>query len=150
VVFQPVVSLSTNRSSESKRWCGGITQRGTVLPGEFIPLAEHTGLILPHRRLGLREACHQAYRWHSSSPKVSRPASASIFQRAVSAAAPGGTISGALRSTGLSPQLLTLEITESVIMDDAESTSVTLRELKALGVHSPSTTSVPATPRCLT
>jgi diguanylate cyclase (GGDEF)-like protein len=137
LMFQPVVNLSTRQVVGVEtlvRWHH--PQRGAVWAHEFIPLAEHTGLILPIGAWVVGEACRQAHQWQLQSsggaaPSISINLSARQFQQPDLV----GTISQALHTTGLLPQLLTLEITESVIMDDAESTIVTLRELKALGVH---------------
>jgi diguanylate cyclase (GGDEF)-like protein/PAS domain S-box-containing protein len=137
LVFQPVVSLATQQIVGLEtllRW--NHPERGEVLPGDFIPLAEHTGLIMPIGAWVLRMACRQAQRWQLLFPTGSAPGicinlSARQFQQPDLVQ----TIADALSEAGLLPQSLTLEITESVIMDDAESTSATLRELKTLGVQ---------------
>jgi EAL domain-containing protein (putative c-di-GMP-specific phosphodiesterase class I) len=111
-------------------------RQGLVLPNEFIPLAEDTGLILPIGRWVLEEACRQGRIWQefagASAPlTMSVNLSAKEFQR------PGivEQVAEALRRAGLSPDVLKLEITESTMMSASQATSRTLRALKGLGVR---------------
>ncbi len=103
-------------------------------PAEFIPLAEETGLILPMGEWALRTACAQSRAWQMQGQKPIRVAvnlSARQFQQ------PGllDMVRRVLEETRLDPSGLELEITESVLMQNTESTMVTLRELSAMGVH---------------
>ena len=106
---------------------------GLILPSEFIPLAEITGVILPMGPWVLRGACAQAWIWQERHPGLSVAVnlSARQFQE------PGlvGHVTDALADTGLEPRLLKLEITESNAMQNAQTSIQTLRELKALGVQ---------------
>jgi EAL domain-containing protein (putative c-di-GMP-specific phosphodiesterase class I) len=143
LAFQPVVSLATQQIVGVEalvRWHH--PSRGLLLPGEFIPLAEQTGLILPIGDWVLRESCRQGHTWQlqftGEAPSISINLSARQFQQSDLVQ----TIADALHTTGLLPHSLTLEITESVVMDDAERPMFTLRELKALGVQLLSTTLV--------
>jgi diguanylate cyclase (GGDEF)-like protein/PAS domain S-box-containing protein len=135
--YQPKVSLRSGEIVAMEallRW--EHTERGLVSPGQFIPVAEETDLIVPIGRWVLDEACRQARRWRDQFPdrpplKVCVNLSAKQFQyhALVEEAAE------ILRKSGLDPASLDLEITESVVMKDAPSTLVTLQKLKDLGVN---------------
>ncbi|MGH9226034.1 MAG: putative bifunctional diguanylate cyclase/phosphodiesterase [Acidimicrobiales bacterium] len=110
--------------------------RGLLLPQQFIGLAEDSGLIVPLGRWVLEEACRQAAAWqregaHAHDLRVSVNVSARQFQQ------PQWTdeVAHALLTTGLEPGRLVLEITESVLMEDTETTSHRLGELRDLGVR---------------
>jgi diguanylate cyclase (GGDEF)-like protein/PAS domain S-box-containing protein len=110
-------------------------KHGLLLPSEFIPIAEETGLIIPIGRWVLEEACRQAREWQEQHPAdpplvICVNLSARQFQRSNLAK----DLAEVLRETGLEQRYLELEITESVVMEDAQSTISTLRELKDLGV----------------
>ena len=111
-------------------------QRGLIPPSEFIPIAEETGLIVPVGRWALRESCRQAREWRRQSPdkapvKVCVNLSARQFQHPNLAR----DVAEVLRETGLDASLLCLEITESVAMQEGDSSIATLNELKDLGVN---------------
>jgi EAL domain-containing protein (putative c-di-GMP-specific phosphodiesterase class I) len=110
--------------------------RGEVMPSEFIPLAEKTGLIVPLGELVLREACKQTRIWQVSQ-REGDPLSISVNLSAAQLDDPGllDAVRGALKESGLEPASLTLEITESVLVNDADATTDRLVELKALGVR---------------
>jgi len=110
--------------------------RGLLLPQQFIGVAEESGLIVPLGRWVLEEACRHAGDWqrNGSQPhdvRVSVNVSARQFQQ------PQWTdeVARALLATGLEPGRLVLEITESVLMEDTETTSLRLGELRDLGVR---------------
>jgi EAL domain-containing protein (putative c-di-GMP-specific phosphodiesterase class I) len=143
VYYQPVFSLMIDRIAAMEallRW--EHPKRGIMSPAEFIPLAEETGLIVPLGRWVLEQACRQAREWQEqcpsdppmipgvTSPIVGVNLSLRQFQH------PGlvEDVARILRETGLDPGNLTLEITESVAMHDAESTVAILERLKSLGV----------------
>ena len=136
VHYQPLVELETGRTSEVEalvRW--EHPERGLLPPGEFLPLAEETGLILPIGRFVLREACREArelQRRYPSEPPLMLGVNLSARQFRQPDLI--GEISETLEETGLDPRTLKLEITESVAVDDVESTVATLRELKEMGV----------------
>lgn len=108
--------------------------RGLVMPGKFIPLAESIGLIELIGRWVLKEACAQSDRWGRSgatSPRVAVNVSARQFR--------GGKLLGAVREalsdSGLAPERLELEITESVLMEYADEAVTLLKHLSDLGVQ---------------
>ena len=133
--YQPKFNLQTKQITGMEaliRWAH--PQRGIVSPGQFLPIAEECGLILPIGRWVLLEACRQARAWNDAGLGVVPVAvnvSASEF-------AEKDFISGVravLIATGVEPENLELELTESVLMQDAESTVRTLGALKAMGVR---------------
>jgi diguanylate cyclase (GGDEF)-like protein/PAS domain S-box-containing protein len=107
---------------------------GLVSPAEFIPLAEETGLILPIGEWVLREACTRMEAWHRAGHK-SMLVSVNLSGRQFRDGHLGEVVKRALEISGLDARCLELEITESVLMREAEETIAALRELKALGVR---------------
>ncbi len=135
--YQPKVELATGRIVGVEalvRW--EHRMRGMVPPAEFIPLAEETGLILPLGRWILEQACREAREWQGRH-RIGGPLEVSVNVSARQFGHPGlvGEVARVLEETGLDPKGLMLEITESVVMEDAESNVATLRELKDLGVR---------------
>ncbi len=136
VYYQPLVALETGevRGVEAlARWRH--PTYGLIPPGEFIPLAEQTGLIAPLGRWVLQEACRQVRLWqreHASDPPLmlSVNVSACQFRQPYLAR----EILMTLEKTGLDPRHLKLEITESIMVHDASATA-TLGELKDAGVE---------------
>ena len=129
--YQPVMGLADGRVAGFEallRW--NHPQRGMVPPGDFIPLAEETGLIVPLGEWVLRTACAQAAAW-SEPINVAVNLSAAQFKgrNLVQIAL------GALSSSGLSPDRLDLEITESVLLQDEANTMAILHQLRGLGVR---------------
>ena len=135
LAYQPIVELATGRvvgAEALARWAH--PARGVVLPDAFVPLAEETGLIVPLGRWVLAEACRQGRAWQDrfpTPPTVSVNLSPRQFQQ------PGlvEEVAAALRSTGLAPDRLQLEITEGAVMADADGAVATLRQLRGLGVR---------------
>jgi diguanylate cyclase (GGDEF)-like protein len=128
--FQPLYSLAERRLTGFEaliRW--NHPTRGRVNPAEFIPLAEETGLIIPIGEWVLREACHQASIWPAD---VSVAVNVSPKQFAATGIA--STVLSALSASGLAPQRLELEITESIFIADVDATLATLHSLRNLGV----------------
>lgn len=131
VHYQVQTSVSTGqiRGYEALlRWRHPI--RGQISPGEFIPLAEETGLILKLGEWVLRQACSTAASWEQPY-KIAVNLSPVQF----SSADLPKIILEVLVSTGLSPDRLELELTESTIFADRERSLATLRQIKALGVN---------------
>jgi predicted signal transduction protein with EAL and GGDEF domain/DNA-binding response OmpR family regulator len=133
--YQPRVQLADGRPDSVEalvRWQH--PQRGLVPPGEFIPVAEDSGAIVPIGEWVLRAACADAARWNRELPSPIRVAvniSARQFQDPQLAMAVGR----ALRDTKLDPALLEVEITEGVVMQDAAAAKEMLSALRTLGVR---------------
>lgn len=132
--FQPQLDLATGQLIGMEallRWRHA--EWGLVSPVEFIPVAESTGLILPIGEWVLYEACRQLGRWQAQGMK---PGKMSINLSANQFKDPElhAKIADAIAESGIAPDSLVLEITESVLMQDAQEALVQLRNLKALGV----------------
>jgi diguanylate cyclase (GGDEF)-like protein/PAS domain S-box-containing protein len=130
--YQPVLHLATGtvRGFEAlMRWSH--PSRGVIAPSEFIPMAEETGLIGPLGTWALREACIEAASWPGDL-RIAVNVSAVQFSQA---GLEQGVLA-ALAASGLPAQRLELEITESVLMQDAEAVVACLHRLRALGVRS--------------
>jgi EAL domain-containing protein (putative c-di-GMP-specific phosphodiesterase class I) len=112
-------------------------QRGLMLPEEFIPVAEETGLIIAIGGWVMKEACHRAKEWQERYPSDEPPLSMCVNLSAAQVRHPGllQDVSAALRESGLEPGSLTLEITEGTLLKDTEVLETIFRELKALGVR---------------
>ncbi|KAB1074285.1 putative bifunctional diguanylate cyclase/phosphodiesterase [Methylobacterium planeticum] len=129
--YQPALDLGRRTVSGCEalvRWVH--PRRGLIGPGEFIPLAEETGLIVPLGAWILHEACREAAAWPDAL-RVAVNVSAVQFER------PGleHNVAAALAVSGLAPNRLELEITESVLMRDSEAVIACLHRLRALGVR---------------
>jgi EAL domain-containing protein (putative c-di-GMP-specific phosphodiesterase class I) len=133
--YQPQVQLETGQIVGVEallRW-----QRAdgdVVSPGEFIPLAEETGLIVPLGEWALRTACAQNKAWQNDGLpplRVSVNLSARQFQQT----GLPDVIGGVLAETGLAPHYLELELTESVLMQNTEVTVSSLSKLNAMGIR---------------
>ncbi len=110
--------------------------RGLVPPMEFIPIAEETGLIVPLGEWVLEAACVQLAAWHHDFPEHRRLSMAvNLSGSQIVQADFVERVAGILERTGVSRSALELEITESVLMRDAEKAMAVLHSLKALGVH---------------
>lgn len=133
--YQPKLELGTGAITGVEallRWTHPV--RGAVSPAEFIPVAEDSGLILPIGNWVLREACRQAKAWGDEGlPKTPVAVNISAIEFRNENFLDG--IVSALADTGLEPRMLELELTESVLMSNAESTVSILRKLRGLGVQ---------------
>jgi len=136
VYYQPTVSLGTGEVVGFEalvRWQH--PRRGLLCPADFIRLAEETGLIVPIGTMVLEEACRQAEQWQDRWPDRPPPwISVNLSARQFVHPELLPTVAASVNRLGGEPGRLSLEITESVLMEDAESTNVALRQLKALGV----------------
>lgn len=138
LVYEPEVVLHSGEVSSVEallRW--EHPSQGLLEPASFIPLAEDTGLIVPIGRWVLHEACQAARRIHASRPahapvRLSVNVSARQLERPESLA---GEVAGVLTATALSPELLTFEITESVLMEHSRPAAAAVQALRDLGVE---------------
>jgi diguanylate cyclase (GGDEF)-like protein len=131
--YQPVVDIQTREILGAEallRWVH--PEFGIVSPSEFIPLAEESGLIIEIGEWVLREACAQAKAWHDGGHQLFSM-SVNVSSRQFKDGAFLDTVRRALSDTGLSPQNLTLELTESLLLD-IEAVTITLGRLRGLGV----------------
>jgi diguanylate cyclase (GGDEF)-like protein len=135
VHYQPKINLKTGRISGAEallRWTH--PTRGPVPPGQFIPVAEDCGLILPIGTWVLRQACQQAQAWADAGlPLGTMAVNISAMQLRNESFLDG--VFAILQDTRLDPRLLELELTESVLMKHAESTASILTALRERGVQ---------------
>lgn len=129
--FQPIISLATGEVD----CCEGLVrwrhpQRGLILPSDFMPVAEETKLVIPLGEWVLRKGCAEAVTWPAHvalainlSPVQFK--SGNLFE----------TVRSALDESGLSPQRLELEITETVLLEDNDTNHAILHQLQSLGLH---------------
>jgi diguanylate cyclase (GGDEF)-like protein/PAS domain S-box-containing protein len=138
VHYQPKVRLGQQERAEEvealMRW--EHPQRGLMLPEEFIPIAEETGLIISIGGWVMKEACRQAKEWQERYPN-DPPLGVCVNLSAAQVRHPGllQDVRQALRESGLEPGSLTLEITEGALLKDTELLKIIFGELKALGVR---------------
>ncbi|WP_369059435.1 EAL domain-containing protein [Caulobacter sp. 73W] len=129
--YQPLYDLEHERVTGCEallRWRH--PERGLVSPGDFIPLAEEIGLILPMGEWVLRRACAEAARWPQGVSLAVNLSPIQFRDRRLL-----DTVKGALDASGLSPQRLQLEITESVLLADNAANLDLLHDLRKLGVR---------------
>ena len=135
VYYQPIVSLSDKRIVGFEALTRWQSPKGLVMPNDFIPVADETGIILAINRQLMHEACRQLLSWHKLFPS-DPPLSLSVNVSPKQFAQPdlAAQISQLLRQNGMDPRFVDLEITETIAMADAEKSTGMLSELKALGV----------------
>lgn len=135
--YQPIVSLSNNCICGFEalvRW--NHPERGLIYPGEFIPVAEESDLIILLGRWVLREACRQMAEWHKSFTSVSPlTINVNVSTRQLCDPRLVEEVELALAESGLNPEALSLEVTESSLIGNAEQTLATLDRLKAIDVR---------------
>ncbi len=130
--YQPLVNLLTNRVSGAEallRWDHPV--KGTIMPDSFIPAAEESGLVLALGQWVLERACTQAVSWGNHDASISVNVSGRQLQDPDFVT----IVVDILERTGLSPDRLCLEITESVLIEDGEKAAQRLGQLRRLGVH---------------
>lgn len=135
--YQPIISLDTAALSGFEalvRW--NHPQRGLVPPNEFIPISESTGLIIPMTVQILHAACSQVVKWQSRS-NLAEPLSIAVNLSGKHFAHPAlvEQIKTVIAETGINPESLKLELTESAVMDNAETAILMLKQIKETGVR---------------
>ena len=134
LAYQPTVNLSDMSPTGVEaliRWKHPM--RGIVQPDDFIPLLEETGLIVEVGKWVLEEACRQGATWREAGYPIGM--AVNVSGRQLDTDQLIADIEGALADSGLDPQALTIEITETTLMRNAEETARRLTQIKALGVR---------------
>ena len=132
--YQPKIDASTFRLVGAEaliRWTH--PTRGAIAPDDFVPIAEETGLIVPIGDFVIREACKQVKVW-STSPVGAVPVSVNISSHQFRESGFVDNVLDAVASAGIATTQLELEITESVLLQDADRTLVQLNTLKEAGI----------------
>jgi diguanylate cyclase (GGDEF)-like protein len=133
LAYQPQVDLQTGRTRAIEaliRWRD--PSRGVIPPSEFIPVAEESGMIQALGARVLRDACRQLVAWHRVGMMLRLSVNLSVQQLQHDSCV--AVVDEALRASGLAPQYLDLEITESVIISHPEKAVATLQKLKERGI----------------
>jgi diguanylate cyclase (GGDEF)-like protein/PAS domain S-box-containing protein len=139
VAYQPIVQVATGRVQGFEalvRW--EHPEQGPISPGEFIPVAEETGLIVPIGAWVFREACHQVAVWARACRAVGAPVptvSVNLSPRQIGDPGLVDTLAGALAEAAADPALVWLEITESALMADPVGAVQQLERLRRLGLR---------------
>ena len=137
VYYQPLVNLSTGRIEELEalvRWQH--PRRGLLSPAEFLPLAEDTGLIKKIGSWVLHEGCKQLRAWQQIPGCEQMSLAVNLSARQLDSPSELlADVRGTLLATGLNPRHLTLELTETIAMQDAETTAITLQVFRNLGLR---------------
>jgi diguanylate cyclase (GGDEF)-like protein len=133
--YQPKINLQTGQFTGMEaliRWIH--PEHGLLVPSVFVPIAEECGLIVPIGQWVLLEACRQSREW-TDAGLVTVPVAVNVSAAEFRAKDFLSGVRAALIATGVEPKNLELELTESVLMEDAESAVITLLALKAMGVQ---------------
>ncbi len=135
VYYQPIVSLKDGYIVGFEALTRWHSPKGLVMPNDFIPVADETGIILAINRQLLPEACEKVLSWQRLFP-ANPPLSLSvnISPKQVAQADLASQIGQLLQQSGMDPRCVDLEITETIAMADAEKSTGILSQLKALGV----------------
>ena len=137
LAYQPIVELPSRRIVGAEallRWQH--PEKGLVAASEFIPVAEESGLVVPLGNWALEQACAEAARWRRLTTGGPPPwVAVNLSPRQLAQPRLAGTIAQLLAREGLSPEALVVEVTEHVLLDDAETPRATLAALRSLGVQ---------------
>ena len=136
IVYQPIVDLRTGRLSGAEallRWQH--PSRGVVSPADFIPVAESSGMIVPIGEWVLRQACREARRWDGIPGGEQLSVSVNLSGRQLQTSELPSIVPHALLDAGLAPGRLTLEMTESMLIDRSDEMLSLLHELRRIGVR---------------
>jgi diguanylate cyclase (GGDEF)-like protein len=134
--YQPIVRLSDMELYGFEalvRW--NHPTKGLVQPGDFIGISEATGLVIPMTLKLLENACRQMHEWEKNTARGHLSVSVNLSGRHFLEPDLGRQIADVLKSTDVDPSRLTLELTESAAMEDAENVIATLRTIKESGVR---------------
>jgi len=134
-VYQPIVDLATERTVAFEalvRWQH--RKRGMVAPGEFIPTAEETGLVVPMGWWMVEESCRQLASWQREFPGLTIAVSVNLSVRQLRQHRLVDRMLESLAAESLPPARLKLEVTESMLMDDVEAQVAILRRLREAGI----------------
>ena len=133
--YQPVVDLTSGRIVGAEALLRWISDRsGTMSPGEFIPILEETGLIVPVGTWVLEEACRQAARLRRIFDGPPLTVTVNVSARQIAQVGFVDVVARALEASGADPTQIHLEITEGALMHDVDSAWAALRQVKSLGV----------------
>ncbi|MGV8842881.1 MAG: putative bifunctional diguanylate cyclase/phosphodiesterase [Pseudomonas sp.] len=135
VFYQPLHDLSSGAQMGVEalvRWQH--PQRGMVSPGEFIPIAEESGLIGAIDAWVLEQACRQMVLWQAAGSPI-QVVAVNVSSRQFSRGQLDSRVAQVLADTGLNPAHLELEVTESAVMEDPDAALAQLERLRELGVH---------------
>ena len=135
--YQPIIDINRNKLCGLEaliRW--NHPTKGLILPNDFIPVAEEVGLIVPMGEWVLRSACLQSLIWHKEGLGLSDPirTSVNLSARQFKEKKLAEMITIILQETGLQGEYITLELTESLIMQDIEYSTRVIKQIKALGI----------------
>jgi len=136
VHYQPVVALGSGRLTGVEalvRWQH--PTRGLVPPAVFIPLAEQSELIVPLGRWVLQAACRQLHQWQQAGLADGLEVNVNVSVRQLKEPAFVATVAEVLQQTGVEPDRLILELTESLLMENLDAVLEVLHQLRALGVR---------------
>ncbi|QTA89434.1 GGDEF and EAL domains-containing protein [Desulfonema magnum] len=135
--YQPIVDLATNKIAGLEalvRWQH--PRKGLIPPMDFLPLAEETGLIVPIGLWVLQKACHQLAEYMNAlPPNMPFILGVNISVKQLTQEDLCDNIQHIIEESGLDPKRLKLEITESIMMDNAEAVLPIFNKLKSLGIH---------------
>ncbi|MBB6305931.1 sensor domain-containing protein [Xanthobacter tagetidis] len=133
VFFQPIVALTTGRLIGAEALVRWMSPRGLITPDQFIPLAEETGLIVPLGEYVAQRACRQLVQWDAEGVTCGM-ISVNLSPRQFSQADLCARYAQILKDSGLSPERLEVEITESLLISEGVAARSKLNELSAMGV----------------
>jgi diguanylate cyclase (GGDEF)-like protein/PAS domain S-box-containing protein len=137
VHYQPIMDLQSGKLAGMEalvRWQH--PTHGTVSPAKFIPIAEETGMVVPLGQWVLRQACHAAKRWQTEYPDAEDwVMSVNVSIRQLMEKNIVAQVTEILEETGLAPQHLKLEITESMMLQDTTRTIETMSALRKIGIR---------------
>ncbi|MEZ6066607.1 MAG: EAL domain-containing protein [Planctomycetaceae bacterium] len=135
VLYQPQIDLKTGELVNCEALARWRTPDGrNISPGEFVPVAEKSGLICSLGELVLTTVCAQLVDWESSGLRPPRT-SVNVSPKQLHSRRYANRVASLIESTGASPEWIVLEITENAVMEDVESAMLVMRELNEMGIQ---------------